>query len=88
MLDQLVAAVRDMTITWQPVSDRSPLIGRTLVEANLRAQTGASIIALVRNQAVIANPEPHLTFAPSDLVGLIGSTQQVAAAAAHINPTI
>ena len=88
MLDQLVAAVRDMTITWQPVSDQSPLIGRTLVEANLRAQTGASIIALVRNQAVIANPEPHLKFAPSDLVGLIGSTQQVAAAAAHINPTL
>lgn len=86
MLDQLVAAVRDMTITWQPVGDQSPLIGRTLVEANLRAQTGASIIALVRNQAVIANPEPHLKFAPSDLVGLIGSTQQVAAAAAHINP--
>lgn len=88
MLDQLVAAVRDMTITWQPVSDQSPLIGQTLVEANLRAQTGASIIALVRNQAVIANPEPHLKFAPSDLVGLIGSTQQVAAAAAHINPTL
>lgn len=88
MLDQLVAAVRDMTITWQPVSARSPLIGQTLVEANLRAQTGASIIALVRNQAVIANPEPHLTFAPSDLVGLIGSTQQVAAATAHINPAI
>lgn len=86
MLDQLVAAVRDMTITWQPISAQSPLIGRTLIEANLRAQTGASIIALVRNQTVIANPEPHLQFAPKDLVGLIGNTQQVAAAAAHLNP--
>ena len=88
MLNQLVAAVRGMAITWQPISEQSPLIGRTLVEANLRAQTGASIIALVRNQTVIANPEPHLQFAPSDLVGLIGNTQQVAAAAAHLNPTV
>lgn len=86
MLNQLVAAVRDMSITWQPVGNQSPLIGQTLIEANLRAQTGASIIALVRDHAVIANPEPHLKFAPLDLVGLIGNSQQVAAAAAHINP--
>lgn len=85
MLDQLVAAVRGMAITWQLVGAESSLIGQTLVGANLRAQTGASIIALVRNQVVIANPEAYLTFAVGDLVGLIGTTQQVTAAAQQIN---
>lgn len=86
MLDQLVAAVREMTITWQPVEDASPLVGRSLVEANLRAETGASVIALVRNQQVITTPAAHMQFASGDLVGLIGNTQQVAAAARYINP--
>jgi len=86
MLDQLQATTRGMEISWQAVADDSPLIGRTLAEANLRAQTGASVITLVRNRKVVPNPTPNLIFAAGDLVGLIGDAQQVAAAAHTINP--
>ena len=85
MLDQLLAAVRGMAITWQPLNEDSQLIGQTLIGSNLRAQTGASVIALVRDREVIANPDSNLTFAPGDLVGLIGTTEQVTAAALQIS---
>ncbi len=88
MLDQLVAAVRGMAITWQPLKEDSQLIGQTLIGCNLRAQTGASVIALVRDREVIANPDSNLQFAPGDLIGLIGTTEQVTAAARHINLTM
>ncbi|MBX3015189.1 MAG: cation:proton antiporter [Caldilineaceae bacterium] len=88
MLDQLVAAVRGMSITWQSVEEHSPLAGRTLVQANLRAETGASVIAIVRNQQVITTPAANMKFIPGDLVGLIGNTQQVEAAARYINPPL
>jgi monovalent cation:H+ antiporter-2, CPA2 family len=88
LLDQLVAAVRGMEITWQSVAAESPVVGRTLAEANLRAQTGASVIALVRNHQVVANPESSMTLAMSDLVGLIGDSEQVTAASRVLNPTI
>jgi len=87
MLDQLVAAVRGMAISWQSVGEDSPLVGKTLVEANLRAETGASMIALVRNQQVITTPAAHVKFVPGDLIGLIGNAQQIAAAAQYITPT-
>jgi len=86
MLDQLLASTRGMEVSWQTVGAQSPLIGQTLAETNLRAQTGASVITLVRERKVMANPEPDLTFAAGDLVGLLGERAQVAAAAQQINP--
>ncbi|MDQ5852227.1 MAG: cation:proton antiporter, partial [Chloroflexota bacterium] len=54
MLDQLLATVRGMEIAWRAVSPLSSLIGRTLGETNLRTQTGASVIAVVRGHQVLA----------------------------------
>ena len=62
------------------------LVGRTLVEANLRARTGASVVALVRDHQVLANPKSNMLFAAGDLVGLIGDPEQVAAVARIADP--
>jgi CPA2 family monovalent cation:H+ antiporter-2 len=88
LLNQLMSAVRGMEITWQSVAPESPVVGRTLAEANLRAQTGASVIALVRNHQVLANPKSSMTFAVGDLVGLIGDSEQVTSASRLLNPII
>lgn len=86
MLEQLLTTVRGMEIVWHPIPAGSPVIGQTLAESAVRAQTGASIIALVRNQQVLANPKSSTVFAEGDLVGLIGTEGQVAAVAALIQP--
>jgi CPA2 family monovalent cation:H+ antiporter-2 len=86
LLDQLLATVRGMEIAWRAVAPESQLLGRTLAEANLRTETGASIIAIVRGHQVLANPKSNTTFGVGDLVGLIGDAEQVTAAARLIDP--
>jgi monovalent cation:H+ antiporter-2, CPA2 family len=86
MLDQLIAAVRGMEIAWRMVGAGSPLIGQTLAETDLRARTGASVIALVRARQVYANPKSSTTFAAGDVVGMIGQADQIAAVDPLLDP--
>jgi CPA2 family monovalent cation:H+ antiporter-2 len=86
LLDQLVATVRNVEIAWRVVGAGSPLVGKTLAEANVRAQTGASVIALVRNGQVQANPKSSTVFLVGDLIGLIGEPQQTQTAELMLDP--
>lgn len=79
MFEQLLATVRGMEIVWRPVVTGSAMIGQTLAETNVRARTGASIIALIRSQQVVANPKSSTIFAEDDLIGILGTEAQVAA---------
>ncbi len=80
VLEQLMYSVRGMQIAWRKVPAARPLAGSNLAEANLRARTGASVIALMRNQQLLANPKSNTMFQAGDLVGLIGDSEDVAAA--------
>jgi len=80
VLEQLLRTARGIEIVWRLVPSESPLVGRSLAEANLRAQTGSSVIALIRDQQMLANPKSSTRFATGDLVGLIGEAEQVVAA--------
>jgi CPA2 family monovalent cation:H+ antiporter-2 len=77
LLDQLLHTVRGMELAWVLLNSASPLVGKTLAEANLRALTGASVIAILRNQQVIANPKSATTLQADDIVGLIGEVAQI-----------
>lgn len=87
VLDQLMTVVRGVEIAWQPVVAHSPVVGQSLTEANIRAKVGASVIALIRGDHVIPNPKSDTRFLEGDLVGLIGSVQELAAAAQLLNPS-
>jgi CPA2 family monovalent cation:H+ antiporter-2 len=86
-LEQLLTAVRGVEITWHPVSGNSPVVGQSLAEANIRSTIGASVIAIVRNQQVMPNPKSDTRFLQGDLVGMIGSTPELEAAAQLLNPS-
>jgi CPA2 family monovalent cation:H+ antiporter-2 len=77
VLDQLLMATRGVEIAWEPLAEDSPLTGQTLAEADVRSRTGASVVAVVRDGQVIANPGASLRFTAGDLVGLIGRVEQV-----------
>jgi CPA2 family monovalent cation:H+ antiporter-2 len=85
MLDQLVSAVRGTEIAWRRVRAGSPLIGQSLAEANLRAKVGASVVAVMRGERVVANPDSNIAFAEGDVIGLLGDAEQVAAAEQFIS---
>jgi CPA2 family monovalent cation:H+ antiporter-2 len=78
-LDQLRNAVRGIEIGWRQIQLGSPLIRQTLAETNLRAQTGASIVAIIRAGQTLPNPKSDTRFQANDLLGLIGDTGQLAA---------
>lgn len=88
VLDQLLTASRGMEIAWQPVTAGSPLEGQTIVEANLRARVGVSIIALVRDEQVLPNPKSDTRLLEGDMVGLIGSPHELAEAAHLLSPLV
>jgi CPA2 family monovalent cation:H+ antiporter-2 len=85
-LRDLLLAYKGIEITWSPLEEGSPLIGQSIAEANLRAKTGASIIAIIRDSQLVANPKSSFVFMQGDLVGMIGEEKQLAAIAHLIRP--
>lgn len=80
LLHDLMHASRNIEVMWLPVPDGNPLVGQTLASANLRARTGASIVAILRGHQLLANPKSMTVFEAGDRIGLIGDHEQIAAA--------
>jgi CPA2 family monovalent cation:H+ antiporter-2 len=76
-LDLLRNAVRGLEIGWRRIQAGSPLIGQTLAQADLRARTGASIVAIIRAGQTLPNPKSDTSFQVDDLIGLIGDADQL-----------
>jgi monovalent cation:H+ antiporter-2, CPA2 family len=80
LLHELLHAVKSIEIMWFRLPSGNPLVGQTLAEANLRARTGASVVAILRAGEVMANPKSNTTFQSEDRIGLIGEKDQFEAA--------
>ena len=86
VLDQLLMSTRGVEIAWLALEEDSPLLGQTLAEANVRSRVGASVVAIVRDRHVMANPKSNIRFEVDDLLGLIGDPHELEAAARLIAP--
>jgi CPA2 family monovalent cation:H+ antiporter-2 len=86
LLHDLIRAARGIEVTWFELGPDNPLVGQTLAEANLRARTGASVVAILRGRELMANPKSQTVFAAGDRVGLIGEAEQIAAAGEVLRP--
>lgn len=86
VLDQLLTAVRGVEIAWYPISESSPILNKSLAEANLRATVGVSVIAIMRDNQVMPNPKSNVRFLKDDLVGLIGNNEELQHAEKILNP--
>jgi CPA2 family monovalent cation:H+ antiporter-2 len=79
LLHNLLDAASSIEIKWFRLSEGNPLVGQTLVNTNLRAQTGASIVAILRQGQLIANPKSITIFETGDRVGFIGDKEEIEA---------
>lgn len=77
LLHELLDAVNSIEIKWFRLSEDSSLVGKTLAEANLRSRTGASVVAILREQHLIANPKSMTIFQAGDRMGLIGDREEM-----------
>jgi CPA2 family monovalent cation:H+ antiporter-2 len=87
-LDQFISATRGVEIAWHIVSEDSTVVGQSLLEANIRSRIGASIIAIVRGDETMPNPKSNTRFQVGDMVGLIGSVQELEQAAKLLHPSL
>jgi monovalent cation:H+ antiporter-2, CPA2 family len=79
LLHELIHASKSIEIIWFRLSSENPLVGQTLAKANLRARTGASVVAILRDWELIANPKSSTVFQAEDRIGLIGEKEQIEA---------
>jgi TrkA domain protein len=68
---------KELTIEWVRVDARSPLRDRTLRELALRERTGASIVAIMREDRLIPNPLPDERIQERDTLMAVGNLEQV-----------
>jgi CPA2 family monovalent cation:H+ antiporter-2 len=80
LLHDLIHASRNIEVVWLPLPEENPFVGQTLASANLRARTGASVVAIMRDRQLIANPKSMTVFQANDRIGLIGNQEEIEAA--------
>src|ERR671916_900277 len=79
LLSRLRRASEMIETDWIELPEDSPLAGKTIGDIEVRTRTGASIVAIVREESVIANPGPEVAIAPDDTIGVLGTPDQRAA---------
>ncbi|MBI1354188.1 MAG: portal protein [Acidobacteria bacterium] len=76
VLDTIGRAHPALEIGWAEVCVGTPGVGRTIGELDLRRETGASIVALVRDGVALPNPGPEVALLPGDLAALLGAPNE------------
>lgn len=66
-----------LSIEWVRVDEGSPLAGQTLEGAAIRQQTGASVIAILRDGQARPNPQPGDRIEVGDTLMVVGDRDQV-----------
>lgn len=66
----------------------SPAGGRTIRDLDLRARSGATIIAVVRGGKPMTNPSPDFKMEPGDVLVLVGGHKHLDAAKAMLSPPV
>jgi TrkA domain protein len=61
-----------------PIPAGSPFAGHPLGDTHARTRTGASIVAIVRNEQVLASPGPGETLHAKDVLIVIGTEDGIA----------
>ncbi|MBA2643672.1 MAG: cation:proton antiporter regulatory subunit [Actinobacteria bacterium] len=79
IIEDLEVALGELHIEWVPVPDTSPAIGRTLADARLRARTGVTVIAILREPEPVSGAQPDDVVQQGDTLVGVGKGGQFAA---------
>ena len=76
-VNHLQQSVEGLTIDWVPVGEFSQCTGRSLGNLGVRAQLGASIVAVMRGGRTIASPADDFVLAPGDTAVVVGTQEGI-----------
>src|SRR4051794_21525869 len=71
-----VQRLEGLAIDWVTVPEDSPYAGATIADGEFRTKSGASIVAIIRDETTtIAAPGPESRFDPGDVVVAVGTPE-------------
>jgi TrkA domain protein len=76
IVEELEMALGELQIEWVPVPDTSPWIGKTLAEAQFRAKTGITVIAILREPEPVSGAQPDDVIKQGDTLVTVGKAGQ------------
>ncbi|MEZ4712306.1 MAG: cation:proton antiporter [Caldilineaceae bacterium] len=71
-------AARLLELIWVTLPADSPLIDRTIQELQIRQHMGVSVVGVIRNEELMANPDAAYRFAVGDAVAGMGKSTDLA----------
>jgi K+:H+ antiporter len=72
-LAQLRSAEQQFDLHWVRLQDGCPLVHRSIGSLGIRRKTGSSVVGVVREEKLIANPDAEFRFRVGDFVAIIGT---------------
>jgi monovalent cation:H+ antiporter-2, CPA2 family len=79
-IGRIAALFAGATVDNISIEPSAPSVGKTLKELDLRAKSGATVIAVARNAEAVTNPGPDFTVQPGDIIVLLGAHSELDAA--------
>ena len=79
-LSHLQEAAGGIAVDWLPIEAGTRYVDRRLGDTELRAQTGVSVVTVIREGAAIPSPGPEFVFAAGDVVVAVGTVDALASA--------
>ena len=71
----------DVDISTLRVAERSPLVGKSLSEIEMRKKYGVTLLAIRRNSQTLSNPNVNMPFCANDVLFVLGQPDRVAVVA-------
>jgi TrkA domain protein len=75
LVDDLELAVRDLVLEWVAILPESPLVGLTVATCRIRSTTGATIVAILRDEDSVAVPHPEEVLRAGDTLVVVGKPE-------------
>jgi K+/H+ antiporter YhaU regulatory subunit KhtT len=66
-----------MELHWIDLSQASAIVGKSIQELQIRQQTGASIVGILRDSEIIPNPGAESVLQLGDVIAVLGDREQV-----------
>jgi K+:H+ antiporter subunit KhtT len=79
IVEDLEMALGELQIEWVRVPDSSPWIGKSLAEAQFRAKSGITVIAILREPEPVSGAQPGDVIERGDTLVTVGKAGQYAA---------
>ena len=67
----------DVEISTLRVVERSPLVGKSLTEIELRKKYGVTVSAIRRNSQILSNPNVNMPFCANDMLFVLGPPDRI-----------